>query len=196
MTLKLVQSVGGCGTKQQTSRDDTVCCHDGSRGEDPVLDLVDCLKVNLHIMCSYLECKSQITREILIRSPYQLLEEVRDGRLGERERGVPDRVEMWLNTIKILPRTSQLFRNGLDNGGVAGQFPRDQPKRVETGVEAMERKEKGIRGNGHEIWEWRDKCRETEVLAGGEEIHERHPPKSPQALAYIMVKSPLCGNDL
>ncbi|MPC51809.1 hypothetical protein E2C01_045664 [Portunus trituberculatus] len=30
MTLKLVQSVGGCGTKQQTSRDDAASRHDRS----------------------------------------------------------------------------------------------------------------------------------------------------------------------
>ncbi|MPC61968.1 hypothetical protein E2C01_056047 [Portunus trituberculatus] len=45
MTLKLVQSERGCGTKQQTSRDNTASGHDGSQGENLVLDPVDYLKV-------------------------------------------------------------------------------------------------------------------------------------------------------
>ncbi|MPC64477.1 hypothetical protein E2C01_058594 [Portunus trituberculatus] len=45
MILKLVRIVGWCGTKQQTLRDDAASRHDGSQGEDPVLNPMDCLKV-------------------------------------------------------------------------------------------------------------------------------------------------------
>ncbi|MPC48490.1 hypothetical protein E2C01_042263 [Portunus trituberculatus] len=45
MILKLVWRVQGCGTKQQTLRDDAASRHNGSQGDDPVLDPVDCLKV-------------------------------------------------------------------------------------------------------------------------------------------------------
>ncbi|MPC79507.1 hypothetical protein E2C01_074036 [Portunus trituberculatus] len=44
-------------------------------------------------MCSYPECRFQMIMEILMSNPYQLLEEVRDGHLGERMSGVPDREE-------------------------------------------------------------------------------------------------------
>ncbi|MPC56466.1 hypothetical protein E2C01_050427 [Portunus trituberculatus] len=44
-------------------------------------------------MCSYLECRSYMIKEILTSSLYQLLEEIRDGSLGERASGVPDRQE-------------------------------------------------------------------------------------------------------
>ncbi|MPC61966.1 hypothetical protein E2C01_056046 [Portunus trituberculatus] len=62
-------------------------------------------------------------------------------------------------------------------------------------VPPAHREEKGIRGDGHGIWEWRNKCREPQVLAGSEEIHEAS-HKSLQGLACVVVKSPLCGNDL
>ncbi|MPC69034.1 hypothetical protein E2C01_063247 [Portunus trituberculatus] len=67
MILKLVWSVGRCGTKQQTLRDNAASCHDGSQGEDPILDPVDYLKV----VSGKMDCvRQQVT---VIRSATALL---------------------------------------------------------------------------------------------------------------------------